>query len=276
MTNKKCPVCEKGLSYPLSPFCTQCEWDLRNDITLIPSLHEIPKKVRYEYTQKLNAARRVWTEVSSSQERQQKMTEGQTKKDTCNKRLTRREVLGDFLFSCLFDPERKKYVISHSFLKLFVSEEILGEEEFNEEIIESVLDKEIQKDEIINILKHINISLKKEEIEKEERLIVLIQLTRILRYLNQNGEEIIKDEGMNDFLKDVIFELIDLGNKSNNLEILSNELLECVAYITKIDSESKTSLQRAQSNQNCSKWVNVGRKRLMEKRQDLAMFQNDR
>ncbi len=57
-----CPVCNFNLSDPLPPFCDQCGWDFKHDITLVPSIHEIPENIRSEYIQRLSIARRVWNE----------------------------------------------------------------------------------------------------------------------------------------------------------------------------------------------------------------------
>lgn len=57
-----CPVCEMKLPNPIPLFCEQCGWDLKHDITLVPSLHELPQDVVEEYNQRLSIAKENWEE----------------------------------------------------------------------------------------------------------------------------------------------------------------------------------------------------------------------
>ena len=59
---QKCPVCEKRLEEPLPPFCDQCGWDLKNDLTLAVFIGDISESVVEEYQRRLATARRNWSE----------------------------------------------------------------------------------------------------------------------------------------------------------------------------------------------------------------------
>jgi hypothetical protein len=67
---KQCPICDIELSEPVPPFCKQCAWDLKNDLTLVPSL-SLPEAVIEEYTQRYRAAKRVWNERLEAVRRQE-------------------------------------------------------------------------------------------------------------------------------------------------------------------------------------------------------------
>ncbi len=56
---KKCPVCETGLSDPIPSFCTQCGWELKNDLTFGIFL-DLPDAVIEEYRQRVGIARNIW------------------------------------------------------------------------------------------------------------------------------------------------------------------------------------------------------------------------
>ena len=55
-----CPVCEKTLPEALPPFCDQCGWDLKNDLTLVPTLGGIDDATIAEYRERIALARQVW------------------------------------------------------------------------------------------------------------------------------------------------------------------------------------------------------------------------
>ncbi len=55
-----CPVCNLPLSQQLPPFCPQCAWDLKNDLTLNAFLSPIPEKDFANYRKKLNLAKQNW------------------------------------------------------------------------------------------------------------------------------------------------------------------------------------------------------------------------
>ena len=55
-----CPVCEKALPEALPPFCDQCGWDLKSDLTLVPTLGGIDDATIAEYRQRLETAKTVW------------------------------------------------------------------------------------------------------------------------------------------------------------------------------------------------------------------------
>lgn len=65
----QCPVCKKELPAPLPPFCDRCGWDLKNDLTLMVSISDIPGSVVEEYTQRLATARRNWSEKAAMAEK---------------------------------------------------------------------------------------------------------------------------------------------------------------------------------------------------------------
>jgi len=65
MKEKKCPICEIELPDPLPLFCSQCGWDLKNDLTLNIFL-DMPDSVIEEYKQRFAIARRNWNEKAEA------------------------------------------------------------------------------------------------------------------------------------------------------------------------------------------------------------------
>ena len=57
---KTCPVCELEISESIPSFCPQCGWDLKNDLTLVPSLDNIPDEFLEDYRQRLKITRENW------------------------------------------------------------------------------------------------------------------------------------------------------------------------------------------------------------------------
>lgn len=75
---KNCPVCDLDFKDPLPPFCPRCGWDLKNDLTIVPTVGDLPEAVIEEYRQRLTTARKIWGEKA---ELERKL------KDSENKRL---------------------------------------------------------------------------------------------------------------------------------------------------------------------------------------------
>ncbi len=59
---QNCPVCNQKLPEPLSPFCPRCGWDIKNDLTLAPTIGDLPDSVVEEYRQLVALARKNWRE----------------------------------------------------------------------------------------------------------------------------------------------------------------------------------------------------------------------
>ena len=81
---KKCPVCGLELSDPVPSFCPRqgCGWELRNDLTLIPSL-DMPDSAIRMYSQRIGIARKNWNERA----------ETMAKLEELEKRLKKIEIL---------------------------------------------------------------------------------------------------------------------------------------------------------------------------------------
>lgn len=67
---QNCPVCNQKLPEPLLPFCPRCGWDLKNDLTLVPTVGDLPDSVVEEYRQRVALARKNWQERVAFEERQ--------------------------------------------------------------------------------------------------------------------------------------------------------------------------------------------------------------
>lgn len=66
---QKCPVCEKRLEDPLPPFCNQCGWDLKNDLTIgAVIIGDISDETILNYKSRLLEARKKWLGRDASQE----------------------------------------------------------------------------------------------------------------------------------------------------------------------------------------------------------------
>lgn len=62
-----CPVCQFTLPQSIPPFCPQCAWDLKSDLTLNTFLSNIPESEFEIYRAKLNLAQQNWEHIHQIQ-----------------------------------------------------------------------------------------------------------------------------------------------------------------------------------------------------------------
>lgn len=70
----QCPICKLQLSNNLPEFCERCGWELRNDLTLVPSL-DLPDEAIEDYTKRVGVARRHWEERVDALRKQKELEE---------------------------------------------------------------------------------------------------------------------------------------------------------------------------------------------------------
>jgi len=58
-----CPVCQLPVSDPVPPFCPQCAWNFKNDLTLNIFLADLPKVEIDDYDARLTLARKNWEHI---------------------------------------------------------------------------------------------------------------------------------------------------------------------------------------------------------------------
>ncbi len=66
----ECPVCKLKLPEELPPFCPQCAWDLKNDLTLNAFLSPIPEEDFGDYRKKLDLAKQNWEYLENLKKQQ--------------------------------------------------------------------------------------------------------------------------------------------------------------------------------------------------------------
>lgn len=72
---KHCPICNQKIPKPPPPFCSRCGWDLKNDLTLVPTVGDLPDSVVEEYRQRVALARKNWRERVEFEKRQKALEE---------------------------------------------------------------------------------------------------------------------------------------------------------------------------------------------------------
>lgn len=91
---QNCPVCDLRFKKPLPPFCPQCGWDLKNDLTIVPTIGNLPNSVVEEYRQRVKLARKNWNERVEFEKRQKKLeAELQRLKNEDNQKSTQQKKL---------------------------------------------------------------------------------------------------------------------------------------------------------------------------------------
>ncbi len=88
----QCPICKIELANKLPDFCNQCGWELRSDLTLVPSL-DLPDEAIEDYKQRLSIAQRVWRERTDAIQKQKELEEKLKKQDELEAKLKRLEAM---------------------------------------------------------------------------------------------------------------------------------------------------------------------------------------
>ena len=73
-----CPVCQLTLPESIPPFCTQCAWDLKNDLTLNTFISDIPKAEIDIYNARLGLACQNWEHIQQMKKEQAELQPSST------------------------------------------------------------------------------------------------------------------------------------------------------------------------------------------------------
>ncbi len=114
-----CPICETTFPEPAPTICSQCGWDLKNDLTLCPSM-DIPDDVLESYKNRVVIARRNWrervdaimrqheTEAELKREKQRRLDEEQRWQEEQNRLEANRRELENERKKLQVEEDRKR------------------------------------------------------------------------------------------------------------------------------------------------------------------------